>query len=71
MLLQFEHHGVVLEFWQKSMNLLTWIEILRQVLTAAGFGSKLNMTRKAACCKVFNCQMSMNFCFCFLDYCIF
>ncbi|KAL1546123.1 homeobox-DDT domain protein RLT3-like [Salvia divinorum] len=46
-----EHHGVVLEFWQKSLNLLTWIEILCQVLTAAGFGSKLNMTKKAACCK--------------------
>ncbi|XP_057778716.1 homeobox-DDT domain protein RLT3 [Salvia miltiorrhiza] len=46
-----EHHSVVLEFWQKSLNLLTWIEILRQVLTAAGFGSKLNMTRKVACCK--------------------
>ncbi|KAG6430257.1 hypothetical protein SASPL_108320 [Salvia splendens] len=44
-----EHHGVVIEFWQKSLNLLTWIEILCQVLTAAGFGYKLNMTRKAAC----------------------
>ncbi|XP_042000003.1 homeobox-DDT domain protein RLT3-like [Salvia splendens] len=46
-----EHHGVVLEFWKKSLNLLTWIEILCQVLTAAGFGSKFNMTRKAACIK--------------------
>ncbi|XP_042046224.1 homeobox-DDT domain protein RLT3-like isoform X2 [Salvia splendens] len=49
-----ERHGVVLEFWQKSLNLLTWIEILCQVLTAAGFGSKLNMTRKAACIKECN-----------------
>ncbi|PIN09263.1 hypothetical protein CDL12_18165 [Handroanthus impetiginosus] len=46
-----EHHGVVLECWQKSLNLLTWTEILRQVLVAAGFGSKLGMTRKAACNK--------------------
>ena len=57
--LQLEHHGVVLEFWKKSLNLLTWIEILCQVLTAAGFGSKLNMTRKAACIKVFNSLINM------------
>ncbi|KAI3458724.1 hypothetical protein Pfo_015387 [Paulownia fortunei] len=49
-----EHHGFVLEFWQKSLNLLTWTEILRQVLVAAGFGSKLGMTRKAACNKEVN-----------------
>ncbi|KAH6762645.1 hypothetical protein C2S52_020078 [Perilla frutescens var. hirtella] len=46
-----EHHGGVLNFWQKSLNLLTWTEILRQVLTAAGFGSQLDMSRKAACNK--------------------
>lgn len=49
-----EHRGVVLEFWQKSLNLLTWTEILRQVTSAAGFGSKLDMTRKAACSKECN-----------------
>ncbi|GAB2277705.1 hypothetical protein Dimus_012408 [Dionaea muscipula] len=29
-----------LSFWKKSMNSVTWIEILRQVLNAAGYGSK-------------------------------
>ncbi|KAK4431168.1 Homeobox-DDT domain protein RLT3 [Sesamum alatum] len=46
-----EHHGFVLEFWQKSLNLLTWTEILRQVLVAAGFGAKHGMTRKTICNK--------------------
>lgn len=54
MISQLEHRGVVLEFWQKSLNLLTWTEILRQVSYAAGFGSKLDMTRKDTCSKVFN-----------------
>ncbi|KAK6156217.1 hypothetical protein DH2020_010465 [Rehmannia glutinosa] len=49
-----EHHGFVLEFWQKSLSLLTWTEILRQVLVAAGFGSKLGKTRKGACNKEVN-----------------
>ncbi|KAK4480454.1 hypothetical protein RD792_013527 [Penstemon davidsonii] len=51
MVWQLEHKDVVLEFWQKSLNLLTWTEILRQVLVAAGFGSKLGTTTKEACNK--------------------
>ncbi|CAK9188087.1 unnamed protein product [Ilex paraguariensis] len=35
-----EHQEFVLKFWQKALNPLTWIEILYQVLIAAGFGSK-------------------------------
>ncbi|KAL9164032.1 hypothetical protein ABFS82_06G079800 [Erythranthe guttata] len=46
-----ENHDIALEFWQKSLNSLTWTEVLRQVLVAAGFGSKLNMTRTAVCNK--------------------
>ncbi|KAL6493767.1 hypothetical protein OROGR_032102 [Orobanche gracilis] len=46
-----EHHSLVLEFWQKSLNLLTWTEILRQVLVAAGIGSKLGKSREAGCNK--------------------
>lgn len=65
MISQLEHRGVVLEFWQKSLNLLTWTEILRQVSSAAGFGSKLDMTRKAACSKVFSFLISMIFVFVF------
>lgn len=30
----------LLELWQRALNALTWTEILRQVLVAAGFGSK-------------------------------
>ncbi|KAL0299169.1 UNVERIFIED_CONTAM: Homeobox-DDT domain protein RLT3 [Sesamum radiatum] len=49
-----EHNGSILEFWQKSLNLLTWTEILRQVLVAAGFGAKHAMTRKTICNKEVN-----------------
>ncbi|KAD7479854.1 hypothetical protein R6Q59_008692 [Mikania micrantha] len=35
-----ERENSVLKLWKKSLNSLTWIEILRQVLVAAGFGSK-------------------------------
>ncbi|XP_073007823.1 homeobox-DDT domain protein RLT3 [Typha latifolia] len=33
-------------FWSQSLNPLTWIEILRQVLVAAGFGSKHRTLRR-------------------------
>ncbi|XP_011077227.1 homeobox-DDT domain protein RLT3 isoform X2 [Sesamum indicum] len=49
-----EHNGSILEFWQNSLNLLTWTEILRQVLVAAGFGAKHGMTRKTICNKEVN-----------------
>ncbi|KAG8380679.1 hypothetical protein BUALT_Bualt06G0040900 [Buddleja alternifolia] len=49
-----EHNGFALKFWQKSLNLLTWTEILRQVFVAAGFGSKLGMKPKEACNKEVN-----------------
>ncbi|XAR53571.1 hypothetical protein NMG60_11022181 [Bertholletia excelsa] len=38
----------ILEFWKKSLNSLTWTEILRQVFVAAGFGSKQGAQRKEA-----------------------
>ncbi|KAL6644463.1 hypothetical protein ACP70R_016071 [Stipagrostis hirtigluma subsp. patula] len=33
-------------FWIKSLNPLTWVEILRQVLVASGFGSKQHMLNR-------------------------
>ncbi|CAN6313415.1 unnamed protein product [Urochloa humidicola] len=33
-------------FWIRSMNSLTWVEILRQVLVASGFGSKQHMLNR-------------------------
>lgn len=48
MLFQVEHQEYVLEFWRKSLNSLTWPEILRQVLVAAGFGSKEGPLRRVA-----------------------
>lgn len=36
---QVENQEIVLEFWKKFLNPLTWPEILRQVSVAAGFGS--------------------------------
>ncbi|KAK9061380.1 hypothetical protein SSX86_018561 [Deinandra increscens subsp. villosa] len=41
-----EREDSVLKLWKKSLNSLTWIEILRQVLVAAGFGSKRDMLPK-------------------------
>ncbi|KAL3520941.1 hypothetical protein ACH5RR_019090 [Cinchona calisaya] len=38
----------LLEFWQRALNALTWTEILRQVLAAAGFGSKRGRTPREA-----------------------
>ncbi|KAI4365593.1 hypothetical protein MLD38_021563 [Melastoma candidum] len=34
-----ENHTNLVEFWKKALNPLTWSEILRQVMVAAGFGS--------------------------------
>jgi len=38
--------------WSQSLNPLTWTEILRQVLVAAGFGSKSNTARREIFSKV-------------------
>lgn len=42
----------MVEFWKTSLNPLTWTEILRQVLVAAGFGSKNGLFRRGALSKV-------------------
>ncbi|CAI9768373.1 unnamed protein product [Fraxinus pennsylvanica] len=49
-----EGQDFVLDFWQKSLNLLTWTEILRQVFVAAGFGSKLGIAPKGSLNKEVN-----------------
>ncbi|GJU85484.1 DNA helicase PIF1, ATP-dependent [Tanacetum coccineum] len=41
-----EREDYVLNFWKKSLNPLTWIEILLQVLVATGFGSKRDTSLK-------------------------
>ncbi|XP_058183362.1 homeobox-DDT domain protein RLT3 [Rhododendron vialii] len=46
-----ENQHNVVEFWKKSLNPLTWTEILRQVFIAAGFGSKSVTARKESLCK--------------------
>lgn len=50
---QLENQKSTLEFWERSLNPLTWTEILRQVLVAAGFGSKQGAMRKEVLSKVF------------------
>ncbi|XP_057420878.1 homeobox-DDT domain protein RLT3 isoform X2 [Lotus japonicus] len=42
------------DFWRRSLNSLTWIEILRQVLVASGFGSKQGALRREALSKELN-----------------
>ncbi|KAM2993564.1 hypothetical protein FF2_045649 [Malus domestica] len=46
-----ENQESTLEFWKRSLNPLTWTEILRQVLIAAGFGSKQGAMRRDALSK--------------------
>ncbi|XP_021819888.1 homeobox-DDT domain protein RLT3 isoform X1 [Prunus avium] len=46
-----ENQESTLEFWKRSLNPLTWTEILRQVLVAAGFGSKQGAMRRDALSK--------------------
>ncbi|XWS75947.1 hypothetical protein CRYUN_Cryun01aG0135400 [Craigia yunnanensis] len=46
-----ENQEFVIEFWKTSLNPLTWTEILRQVLVAAGFGSKQGVFRREALSK--------------------
>ncbi|KAJ4973305.1 hypothetical protein NE237_006479 [Protea cynaroides] len=43
-----EHLKSVVQFWSSSLNSLTWTEIMRQVLVAAGFGSKQGPLRRGA-----------------------
>lgn len=49
---QIEHEEFSLELCISSLNALTWTEILRQVLVAAGFGSKRGRVPGEALCKV-------------------
>ncbi|BFG14874.1 hypothetical protein CerSpe_011480 [Prunus speciosa] len=51
MIWQVENQEPTLEFWKRSLNPLTWTEILRQVLVAAGFGSKQGARRRDALSK--------------------
>ncbi|KAK4747325.1 hypothetical protein SAY87_026362 [Trapa incisa] len=41
-----ENQKVILEYWKKFLNSLTWPEILRQVSVAAGFGSNQGSVQK-------------------------
>ncbi|KAF8007499.1 hypothetical protein BT93_K1498 [Corymbia citriodora subsp. variegata] len=43
-----ENQDMIVDFWKKSLNPLTWTEILRQVLVAAGFGSKKGASHREA-----------------------
>ncbi|KAH7576570.1 hypothetical protein JRO89_XS01G0111400 [Xanthoceras sorbifolium] len=46
-----EDQEFFVEFWNESLNPLTWTEILRQVLVAAGFGSKQGSLRRESLSK--------------------
>lgn len=37
---QVESQILILDLWKDSLNSLTWTEILRQILVAAGYGSE-------------------------------
>ncbi|KAJ8748191.1 hypothetical protein K2173_000599 [Erythroxylum novogranatense] len=41
-----ENQKSIVEFWKNSLNPLTWSEILRQILVAAGYGSKQGALRR-------------------------
>ncbi|XP_048232620.1 homeobox-DDT domain protein RLT3 isoform X2 [Ricinus communis] len=52
-----EDQEFLMEFWKKSLNPLTWIEILHQILVAAGFGSRQGAFRKESLSKEMNLMM--------------
>ncbi|ESW32216.1 hypothetical protein PHAVU_002G303200 [Phaseolus vulgaris] len=51
-----------LDFWRRSLNSLTWIEILRQVLVASGFGSKKGSLRRDVLNKELNLLVNYGLC---------
>ena len=53
-LLQVREQEFDVNFWIKSLNSLTWVEILRQVLVASGFGSDHHMLNRNFFNKVLN-----------------
>nr|KYP67545.1 hypothetical protein KK1_023888 [Cajanus cajan] len=57
-----ENQEYSLDFWRRSLNSLTWIEILRQVLVASGFGSKQGSLRREVLSKVLLEGDFVNFC---------
>ncbi|GLT94283.1 hypothetical protein SLE2022_120320 [Rubroshorea leprosula] len=57
-----ENQKFVVEFWRKSLNPLTWVEILRQVLIAAGFGSKQGALRREALSKEMSLMVKYGLC---------
>ncbi|XP_054786871.1 homeobox-DDT domain protein RLT3 isoform X2 [Prosopis cineraria] len=57
-----ENQEYSLDFWKRSLNPLTWIEILRQVLVAAGFGSKQVSLRREALNKELNLLVKYGLC---------
>ncbi|XP_037494138.1 homeobox-DDT domain protein RLT3 isoform X2 [Jatropha curcas] len=46
-----EDQTYIVDFWKKSLNPLTWTEILRQILVAAGFGSRQGALHREALSK--------------------
>lgn len=51
---QIMEQGFDVNFWNRALNPLTWIEILRLVLVAAGFSAKQGSLRRETLSKVFN-----------------
>lgn len=52
-LLQVEGHNLILNFWKRSLNPMTWTEIFRQVLIAAGYGLNHGTSASGSLVKVF------------------
>lgn len=52
LIFQLEDREFFVEFWDESLNPLTWVEILRQVLVAAGFNTNQGSVRKESLSKV-------------------
>ncbi|KAL5052765.1 hypothetical protein RYX36_033447 [Vicia faba] len=51
-----------LNVWKRSLNPLTWIEILRQVMVAAGFGSKQGALRRGVLGKELDILVNYGLC---------
>ncbi|WCJ37316.1 Homeobox-DDT domain protein RLT3 [Euphorbia peplus] len=57
-----EDQEFIVDFWKRSLNPLTWAEILHQVLVAAGFGSRQGAFRKKALSKEMSLMVNYGLC---------
>lgn len=71
---QVDNQESIIELWRKFLNPLTWPEVLRQVLVAAGFGSSQGPSQRETADKVllsFECACKLVVALCSFSFSLF